>query len=373
MAKVVAVQGCRHGIGSSNLTANLAATLTQQQRRVGLIDTDLQVPALHLLFGLSEATVADESNACFGGTILEPEVNALSPSIHALSLEVLPQQDLGIYFLSRSRSLTAVAKHLGEIYNINTAPRGLHSVASELALDYLLIDAQPNLDEEALNCFTITDVLLVLVGLEAYDLQRAAVMIEVARSLGVPQIFLVPSCVLSDMSSQSVYDELQTAFDAEVAGILPFSEEIVGLASNGVFVLHYPDHRLTQAVQTIATHIQIPPPLILATAKDDTLSALLAAGSDLSRPQRSLFHVLDLPTRQRQVVAHVLRHGAATASELRQALGLSLTVVNATLVDLVEIGWLQPKRQAGNTQYQLQTQSNQSSRVEEGDKSNDRE
>lgn len=373
MAKLVAVYGCRHGIGSSNLTANLATNLAQQQRRIGLIDTDLQVPALHLLFGLSEAAIANEGNSCFWGAIADAAAYPHQPWIYPQSLNTLPQQKAGVCLLSHSKSLTTVAQQLGKFYGVNTAPRGLHSVATELALDYLLIDTQPNLDEETLTCLTITDILLILVGLEAHDLQRAAVIIEVAQALGVPQVFLVPSCLPSSLPPPSVHTKFQTAFDTEVAGILPFSEDMVGLASNGIFALHYPDHPLTQTVRTIATRLQSAPPLMLTTAKDDTLNALLSMPPSASLQQRSLFHVLELPAGQRRIMTYILRHGSATVSELNQALSLSFVTINAALDSLVEAGWLHPKQQAEETQYQLQTQSEQCFEIGDGDRFRDRD
>ncbi len=42
------------GTGKSNTTANLAALLASEGKRVGVIDTDIQSPGIHVLFGLQE-------------------------------------------------------------------------------------------------------------------------------------------------------------------------------------------------------------------------------------------------------------------------------------------------------------------------------
>ena len=42
------------GTGKSNLTANLTATMAQASYPVGVLDTDVQSPGIHVLFGLDE-------------------------------------------------------------------------------------------------------------------------------------------------------------------------------------------------------------------------------------------------------------------------------------------------------------------------------
>ena len=52
MSKIIAVHSYRGGTGKSNTTANLAAIYAQQGLRVGVVDTDIQSPGIHILFGL---------------------------------------------------------------------------------------------------------------------------------------------------------------------------------------------------------------------------------------------------------------------------------------------------------------------------------
>src|SRR5215207_7354372 len=59
MATIISVHSFRGGTGKSNTTANVAALLAAQGRRVGVIDTDIQSPGIHVLFGL----VGDEVTA----------------------------------------------------------------------------------------------------------------------------------------------------------------------------------------------------------------------------------------------------------------------------------------------------------------------
>jgi Mrp family chromosome partitioning ATPase len=52
VATILSVHSFRGGTGKSNTTANLAAVVAGRGKRVGVIDTDIQSPGIHVLFGL---------------------------------------------------------------------------------------------------------------------------------------------------------------------------------------------------------------------------------------------------------------------------------------------------------------------------------
>src|SRR5579863_7645145 len=57
MPKIVSVHSFRGGTGKSNITANLATGVAQRGKRVGIVDTDIQSPGIHVLFGLNDDDV----------------------------------------------------------------------------------------------------------------------------------------------------------------------------------------------------------------------------------------------------------------------------------------------------------------------------
>ena len=54
--KIVSIHSFRGGTGKSNTTANLASQVALAGKRVGIVDTDIQSPGIHVLFGLDETT-----------------------------------------------------------------------------------------------------------------------------------------------------------------------------------------------------------------------------------------------------------------------------------------------------------------------------
>src|SRR4051812_47194357 len=57
MAKIVSIHSFRGGTGKSNTTANVATLLSLMGKRVGVIDTDIQSPGIHILFGMTGESV----------------------------------------------------------------------------------------------------------------------------------------------------------------------------------------------------------------------------------------------------------------------------------------------------------------------------
>jgi septum site-determining protein MinD len=58
----------------------------------------------------------------------------------------------------------------------------------------------------------------------------------------VPAVFAV-----ADVTTQ-----VEHAYHCEVAAVLPHAEEMMALASAGIFVLRYPDHPITTALTRVA-------------------------------------------------------------------------------------------------------------------------
>ena len=62
MSKIISIHSYRGGTGKSNTTANLATILAMKGLRVGVVDTDIQSPGIHAIFGLEEAQMEHSLN-----------------------------------------------------------------------------------------------------------------------------------------------------------------------------------------------------------------------------------------------------------------------------------------------------------------------
>jgi len=249
MSIIVSTHSFRGGTGKSNLTANLACVLAQQGRRVGVVDTDIQSPGIHVLFGLDESQIRHSLNDYLWGKC------EIQQAAHDVSASLGPGITGRVYLIPSSIKAGEIARVLREGYDVSLLNDGFQDLVSALKLDVLMIDTHPGLNEETLLSISISDVLAVILRPDQQDYQGTAVTVEVARKLDVPRMMLVVNKLPAVFDAQEVKSRVERIYNCPVAGVLPHSDEMMALASSGIFVARYPNHPLSQTVVDIARQI----------------------------------------------------------------------------------------------------------------------
>ena len=253
MTKIISVHSYRGGTGKSNLVANLSTLLVLQGKRVALIDTDIQSPGIHLLFGLDERQIEYTLNDYLWGKC--PLVEAACDVGHLLN-EQLPEAKVkkgSIYLVPSSMKSEEIATVLSEGYDVELLHKGLLELGKRLKLDYLFIDTHPGISEEALLAIGISDLTLVILRPDRQDYQGTAVVVDVAKQLDVSRLLLVVNKVLPEIDEDALTKKIEQIYQVPVAGVLPISHEMFRLASQGIFCLRYPDSPFTQKLNKIIT------------------------------------------------------------------------------------------------------------------------
>jgi MinD-like ATPase involved in chromosome partitioning or flagellar assembly len=148
-----------------------------------------------------------------------------------------------------------ITRVLREGYDVGLLNDGFRDVVRELKLDYLLIDTHPGLNEETLLSLAISDALVVIMRPDQQDYQGTAVTVDVARKLDVPKLMILVNKVPSVLDFDDVRVRVEQTYNATVGAILPHSDEMMILASSGIFTLQYPDHPITQGLKNIVKEI----------------------------------------------------------------------------------------------------------------------
>lgn len=254
MTTIVSIHSFRGGTGKSNVSANVAATLAANGQRVGLIDTDIQSPGIHVLFGIGDDYAGLTLNDyLFGKCEIADAAVDVTDVVRSTAGSVA---DGGALFLvpSSIRS-TEIARVLREGYDVGRLNDGFGQLGRALDLDVLVIDTHPGLNEETLLSITVSDVLILLMRPDKQDFQGTAVTIDVARRLDVPDLVLLANKLPSSVDAIALEADLVKVFDAPVAALLPLSEEVVENASGSLFALAHPDHPWSQGIAKVAARI----------------------------------------------------------------------------------------------------------------------
>ncbi len=250
MSAIVSLHSFRGGTGKSNISANVAAQLATMGKRVGVIDTDIQSPGIHVLFGLDGDRINRSLNDyLWGHCAIEETAYDVSSKISSAS--ELPK-GAKLFLIPSSIRAGEITRVLREGYDVGLLNEGFRALIEKLALDYLIIDTHPGLNEETLLSIAISDILFIILRPDQQDFQGTAVTVDVARKLEVPNVFLIVNKALSSYDFAGLRGTVEGAYGTPVAAILPLSEDVARLQSADIFSVRFPDHPVSAELRGVA-------------------------------------------------------------------------------------------------------------------------
>lgn len=254
MGKIVSIHSFRGGTGKSNISANLSVLTALRGLRVGVVDTDVQSPGIHVLFGFDEDRIQVALNDYLWGRC-KIEETAYDVSAILARAPSPPPAGAALYLIPSSLRTGEIARVLREGYDVARLNDGFRELQEALRLDYLFIDTHPGVNEETLLSIAISDALVIVLRADQQDYQGTAVTVDLAKRLETPRIMLLVNKVLPPIDRPAMAQQISATYGVPVAGILPLSEDMVRLASGGVFALEHPDHEVTDVLRAVAAQL----------------------------------------------------------------------------------------------------------------------
>ncbi|HWQ16134.1 MAG TPA: MinD/ParA family protein [Roseiflexaceae bacterium] len=249
MSKIISIHSFRGGTGKSNTTANVAAILASEGRRVGVIDTDIQSPGIHVLFGLDGHEIGHSLNDFLWGRC------GIAEAAHDVTANLGGAVAGKLFLIPSSVQADQIVSVLREGYDVTRLTDGFRSLVRDLNLDVLIIDTHPGLNEETLFSLAISHAMAIIMRPDQQDYEGTGVTVEVARSLDVPRLLLVVNKTPPAFDPDEVRARVEQAYNCKVAAVLPHSDEMMTLASAGIFALRYPYHPLTALYREVAARL----------------------------------------------------------------------------------------------------------------------
>jgi MinD-like ATPase involved in chromosome partitioning or flagellar assembly len=247
LATVISVHSFRGGTGKSNTTANLAAVYALEGRQVAVIDTDIQSPGIHALFGLR----GDEVEASLNDFLWHDR------PLEQVAQDVTRAAGTGvtgrIHLIPSSMKPGEIARVLREGYDAQRLTEGFRRLVDQLSLDVLLIDTHPGLNEETLLSLVLSDSLLIVMRPDRQDYEGTGITARVAQELQVPRILILVNKLPESFDAVSVTARVEEAYGCPVAAVIPHSDELMRLASEGIFVTQFPDDPVAAMYRRVAS------------------------------------------------------------------------------------------------------------------------
>lgn len=254
MSQIIAVHSFRGGTGKSNITANLAAITARSGKRVGVIDTDIQSPGIHVIFSLNHEKIKFALNDFLWGRCKIEETACDVTSVLADDAAALPER-AKLMLIPSSVKTGEITRVLRDGYDVGLLNDGIHEVVRALDLDYLFIDTHPGVNEETLLSIAICRRFVLIMRPDHQDFQGTAVTVELARRLDVQDVMLIVNKIPHGMSREALREQIEGAYHAPIVGMLPLDSEMATLASNALFTRRFPDHPLSRELNAVAAKL----------------------------------------------------------------------------------------------------------------------
>jgi len=252
MSTIVSIHSFRGGTGKSNITANLASLIALQNHRVAIFDTDIQSPGIHVPFGLDANNMGLTLNEFLRA---ECEIEKVAFNIGEHTGGAPGRQKLAgkaLWLVPSSINSSEISQVLRDGYDVSRLNEGMQTLLKKLNLDYLFIDTHPGLNEETLLSIAISDILIILLRPDQQDFQGTAVTVDIARSLDVPNLYLVVNKALIRYDFNQMKKKVEDTYQAQVAGVLPLTEDLADIGSSDIFSLCNPNHPWSKGLLQIA-------------------------------------------------------------------------------------------------------------------------
>ncbi len=256
---VIAVMSGKGGVGKSTVTATLAALLADRGRAVGVVDADLNGPALGRMLGVR-------------GQQLRLMPDGVAPAVGAGGVRVVSMD------LFLPDEVTPVAwRHPGGLGADATVWRGaleatvLREMLTDVAwgdLDYLFLDLPPGSDRFAAVAGAVPRLDGVLVVTVPSLVSGAVVKKAIAAALrrGDPVLgvvenmagYVCPACGnLGSLFPSSQTADMACALGVPVLASIPFDPRVAAGADAGLpFALTHPDTPAARALGFLAEAVE---------------------------------------------------------------------------------------------------------------------
>jgi septum site-determining protein MinD len=249
MSKIISIHSFRGGTGKSNTTANIATLLAMSGQRVGVVDTDISSPGIHVLFSVNTDTVGFTLNDYLWDKC------SIDQAAHDVTAQLGQPIKGKLYLIPSSMKPGEISRVLKEGYDVGLLNDGFSKVIDDLKLDTLMIDTHPGLNEETLLSIAISDVLVIIMRPDSQDYQGTSVTVDIARKLGVPRLLLLINKVPAVYDTAATKARAEKIYACEVGAVLPHSDDMMALASSGLFVLRFPDHPITALYKQVVARL----------------------------------------------------------------------------------------------------------------------
>lgn len=237
MKKIILVASGKGGVGKSTLCANIAACLSENGKKVLLIDGDLRLRNLDIYLGLSEAVIFDIQDICLGHCSFERAVIP-HPIFSGIDFIAGPGKTL--------TSTATIFKFIAELAKEKSD-----------AYDFVFIDCPAGLDDGMLALFGSDSFMLIVANPDKPSVRDSSALATIAYSYDVESRLIV-NRIRPDLMKKGLVPNVDDVIDGsavQLIGIVPEDIRITVNAQNGVLLPSLRKARSHTAINNISKRL----------------------------------------------------------------------------------------------------------------------
>ncbi len=244
LPRVIAVTSGKGGVGKTNLVGNMAVALTHMGKRVIIIDADIGLANIDIIFNLR----------------CEYNIRHIINSQKTLN-QVMVTSEHGIKILPGGSGFADLTQ-LGEGEKLNLLSE--FETLSDQA-DIIFVDTGAGISSNVLYFNSACDECIVIATREPTSITDAYAMIKVLSSdYGTKYFKLIVNMVDSEAQAKKVYASLSAALDKylnnvvlEYTGYIPFDRQLQkAVQQRGLIMDSFPDSMAAKAIKNIAVNLK---------------------------------------------------------------------------------------------------------------------
>jgi septum site-determining protein MinD len=229
MSLSITIASGKGGVGKTTISANLGVALAEFGKDVTILDADIEMANLELLFGLEGMSV----------TLHQVLAGEAAPN------EAMYNGPAGVKVIPAGISLDGLRK---------ADPDVLENVLDEIMkqTEILILDAPAGLGKSAITSLAVGQELLLTANPEISSMSDALKTKIVAKKLGAHVLGVVLNRVGTDTTDLTV-EEVQTILETNVIATIPEDPEVRrSSAAGNPLVIRAPNSPAALAIKTLA-------------------------------------------------------------------------------------------------------------------------